>query len=131
MLLVVLRKLEYQDGVIFMTTNRPDAIDHAILSRMHIRVKYPGLSPEARVAIWTSHLETLPNSLTKHELRQLSEEKLNGRSIANCIHVASLMAGLSVGDGMEGTESGNSGNRIVLRNVREAMALSRMDDLST
>jgi len=124
---VILRKLEYQDGVVFMTTNRPHAIDHAILSRMHIKIKYPGLSAEARVAIWTSQLSSLPNSLTQNELRHLGEEKLNGRSIANSIHVASLMAGLHVGDWVEGAESSDSGNRIVLRNIREAMALTRMD----
>lgn len=110
-----------------MTTNRPHAIDSAILSRMHIRIKYPGLSPEARVAIWASHLKSLPNSLTQEELHQLGEEKFNGRLIANAIHVASLMAGLRIGEGPEASEHSESGNKIELRNIKEAIALMKID----
>jgi AAA+ superfamily predicted ATPase len=38
---VFLRLLEYYTGVLFMTTNRVDAIEPAILSRIHLTIEYP------------------------------------------------------------------------------------------
>ncbi|MCB5190201.1 AAA family ATPase [Methylobacillus arboreus] len=47
-----LRTLEYFDGLLFMTTNRPDDIDDAIISRCAAIIDYPIPGPEASVAIW-------------------------------------------------------------------------------
>lgn len=41
---VVLRKLEYFQGILFLTTNRMIDFDEAILSRIHLIVKYEDLT---------------------------------------------------------------------------------------
>ena len=91
----ILRKLEYQEGVVFMTTNRYHSIDDAILSRMHIKIHYPALNASAREKIWNSHLEKVECILPEKQIAALGEHALNGRAIANTIHLASLMAGES------------------------------------
>lgn len=47
-----LRTLEYFDGLLFMTTNRPDDIDDAIISRCAAIIDYQPPSPEDAAAIW-------------------------------------------------------------------------------
>lgn len=47
-----LRTLEYFDGLLFMTTNRPDDIDEAIISRCAAIIDYAPPSPDDAAAIW-------------------------------------------------------------------------------
>ncbi|MCB5188296.1 AAA family ATPase [Methylobacillus caricis] len=47
-----LRTLEYFDGLLFMTTNRPDDIDDAIISRCAAIINYTAPGPEDSAAIW-------------------------------------------------------------------------------
>lgn len=47
-----LRTLEYFDGLLFMTTNRPDDIDEAIVSRCAALIDYTPPSPDGAAAIW-------------------------------------------------------------------------------
>ncbi|MDR5170193.1 AAA family ATPase, partial [Methylobacillus flagellatus] len=47
-----LRTLEYFDGLLFMTTNRPDDIDDAIISRCAAIIDYAVPGPEDSAAIW-------------------------------------------------------------------------------
>lgn len=47
-----LRALEYFDGLMFMTTNRPDDIDDAIISRCAAIIHYDAPGPEDSAAIW-------------------------------------------------------------------------------
>lgn len=47
-----LRVLEYFDGLLFMTTNRPDDIDEAIISRCAAIVHYDIPEAEDRMKIW-------------------------------------------------------------------------------
>jgi len=47
-----LRTLEYFDGLLFMTTNRPDDIDEAIVSRCAAIIGYAPPSKEDAAAIW-------------------------------------------------------------------------------
>jgi hypothetical protein len=47
-----LRTLEYFDGLLFMTTNRPDDIDEAIISRCAAVISYVPPSATDAVAIW-------------------------------------------------------------------------------
>ena len=44
---VFLRKLEYCQGIMFLTTNRVSEFDIAILSRIHLMFKYNDLSKAA------------------------------------------------------------------------------------
>ena len=47
-----LRALEYFDGLLFMTTNRPDDIDDAIISRCAAIINYAPPCPADAAAIW-------------------------------------------------------------------------------
>ncbi|OAX78485.1 hypothetical protein ACJ72_07209 [Emergomyces africanus] len=53
---IFLRKLEYYEGILFLTTNRLVEFDEAILNRIHLKVKYEGLTKESRREIWTYFL---------------------------------------------------------------------------
>ncbi|KAF2258837.1 P-loop containing nucleoside triphosphate hydrolase protein [Lojkania enalia] len=48
---VFLHKLEYLDGIMFLTTNRVSEFDEAILSRIHLMLKYNELSKNTRKQI--------------------------------------------------------------------------------
>jgi SpoVK/Ycf46/Vps4 family AAA+-type ATPase len=54
---VFLRKLEYCTRILFLTTNRVSEFDDAILSRIHLLLKYENLNKDARKNIWTSFLK--------------------------------------------------------------------------
>ncbi|KAI0138555.1 P-loop containing nucleoside triphosphate hydrolase protein [Hypoxylon sp. NC0597] len=47
-----LRLLEYYRGMLFLTTNRVEAVDSAFKSRIHLTIKYPHLNAAARRQIW-------------------------------------------------------------------------------
>jgi hypothetical protein len=51
-----LRKLEYYEGILFLTTSRVKTIDEAIASRIHLALRYSSLDQNARKAIWKSFL---------------------------------------------------------------------------
>lgn len=58
MLPVFLRKLEYFQGVLFLTTNRKTDFDEAFKSRIHVTIYYPALSSKAQSAIWQRLIES-------------------------------------------------------------------------
>jgi AAA+ superfamily predicted ATPase len=45
---VFLRKLEYHQGVLFLTTNRVKAFDPAFNSRINVAIRYHDLTKDAR-----------------------------------------------------------------------------------
>lgn len=47
-----LRKIEYFQGVLFLTTNRKDDFDDAFKSRINLTITFPELSNSSRSAIW-------------------------------------------------------------------------------
>ena len=49
---VFLRKLEYFQGVMFLTTNRVKSFDDAIKSRITLALRYDSLPPATRRIIW-------------------------------------------------------------------------------
>jgi hypothetical protein len=94
---VFLRRLEYFQGVLIMTTNRKRTIDSAFDSRIHFKIHYGDLSPESRCAIWKTCLENIPANLSKSEineadLKKLANLKLNGRQIKNAMACAVSIA---------------------------------------
>ena len=54
---VCLQKLEYHQGIIFLTTNRVKDFDDAIQSRITVAMRYDPLSVATRKQVWTSSLE--------------------------------------------------------------------------
>jgi SpoVK/Ycf46/Vps4 family AAA+-type ATPase len=84
---VFLRKLEYYDGVLFLTTNRVMEFDEAILSRIHLKIKYHDLTKDARRGIWTcflsqAHTSKGPSIVKDSDLERLGSMKLNGREVS-------------------------------------------------
>jgi SpoVK/Ycf46/Vps4 family AAA+-type ATPase len=84
---VFLRKLEYYEGIMFLTTNRVARFDEAILSRTHLMLRYDVLSQDARKQVWRNFLSqaTTPfgeAEVTNKELEQLASNKFNGRQVS-------------------------------------------------
>jgi SpoVK/Ycf46/Vps4 family AAA+-type ATPase len=97
MVSVFLRRLEYFQGVLIMTTNRKRTIDPAFDSRIHFKLHYTDLSPESRSTIWKNCLDNIPSDLSQAEikdedLKQLAGLKLNGRQIKNVMACAVSIA---------------------------------------
>ncbi|KAK8103198.1 P-loop containing nucleoside triphosphate hydrolase protein [Apiospora sp. TS-2023a] len=90
---VFLRTLEYYPGMLFLTTNRGEAIDAAFQSRIHLTLHYPELSTDAKYHIWHQFLTRAgSNTLAPLEMSKLANLTLNGRQIKNIVKTASLLA---------------------------------------
>lgn len=57
--LVFLRILEYYPGILFLTTNRPGALDEAVKSRVHFALLYPQLGKAETIALFQMNIERL------------------------------------------------------------------------
>lgn len=86
--------MEYYRGILFLTTNRIGHIDDAIMSRVHLVLKYDRLDDAARRTIWTQFMDKLEQDgdtftvdrRAKKYLLEVSESELtswNGREIRN------------------------------------------------
>ncbi|KAJ5991642.1 hypothetical protein N7522_011849 [Penicillium canescens] len=94
---VFLRKLEYYRGILFLTSNRGIQFDDAILSRIHLIIKYKDLSREFRRSLWSTFLTRArtvqgPAMIEEHDLRRLESLDLNGREIKNIAAIAHALA---------------------------------------
>ena len=83
---VILRKLEYLKGIMFLTTNRVSQFDQAILSRIHFMLRYESLNENARKKIWGQFLARATThygdaDVKDDELKHLVSGKLNGRQV--------------------------------------------------
>ena len=84
---VFLRQLEQYDGILFLTTNRLQTFDGAILSRIHTSLKYSELKKEDRKAVWrffVGKAKTTHGSpaCSEQTLDGLAEKKMNGREVS-------------------------------------------------
>ncbi|KAK0727449.1 hypothetical protein B0T26DRAFT_747775 [Lasiosphaeria miniovina] len=119
---VFLRVLEYYDGLLFLTTNRPGALDEAFKSRIHLKLHYPRLGQKQTMEIWDMNMTRLqkiekercrknpaarPLQITRKSILRFAEEVFrkqkrqnpssavvlwNGRQIRNAFQVASSLA---------------------------------------
>lgn len=80
---VFLRVLEYFNGLLFLTTNRVDDIDEAIVSRCIALIKYYPPDEEARAKIWEVMNEQFNLGVDKELISQLVEifPEATGRDI--------------------------------------------------
>lgn len=80
---VFLRVLEYFNGLLFLTTNRIDDIDEAIISRCIAMVRYQYPDAEERTRIWQVMAQQFGLSLDELTLNRLSDrfESASGRDI--------------------------------------------------
>ena len=81
-----LRKLEYYEGILFLTTNRVQTFDEAMTSRIHLALPYHPLGQRARIGIWRSFLEKARTeeraaACLAKDIEQLARKKLNGREV--------------------------------------------------
>lgn len=87
-----LRLLEYQAGIIFLTTNRVVNIDEAFHSRIHIDIPYSKLDNAKRAAIWKDLArEKCSSLLADGEASALGNLPVDGRTIKNVLRLASLL----------------------------------------
>jgi len=83
---VFLRNLEYCEGIMFLTTNRVKEFDTAILSRIHVMLKYGDLTRDAGTKVWKQFIAIAKTSqgeakISDAELKLLVSSKLNGRQV--------------------------------------------------
>ena len=92
---VLLRVLEYYAGVIILTTNRVKTIDVAVISRIHLAIRYEDLRPEQMKSIFKYFLDQLePDDIQdRRTIDEFVDEfghiyGLNGRQIRNVVSAA-------------------------------------------
>jgi len=86
-----LRLLDYYQGILFLTTNRAEVLDHAVRSRVMLRLDYPDLDQAARTVIWATMFESAGLTITEGTLHDLAEAVLNGRQIRNLTRLARIL----------------------------------------
>ncbi|KAI1077367.1 P-loop containing nucleoside triphosphate hydrolase protein [Whalleya microplaca] len=94
----LLSAVEYFEGVLFLTTNRFEAIDSAFKSRIHLSIAYQPLSLDGKKQLWQDFItrayakEHLPPWVTKRFLDKVAEAPVNGREIRNIVRMAHALA---------------------------------------
>ena len=124
MTLVLLRVLEYYDGILILTTNRLKTFDIAVQSRVNFAIKYKDLDDKQKKAIYKTFIEQLTddNTTDKQQLlgwldddEQTEEyggspfKELNGRQIRNVLFSAASIA------------QGDSDKRLKLEHIRKIL----------
>jgi len=79
----------------FLTTNRVAQFDKAILSRIHVMLRYGDLSKAAGKKIWelffkTSNTSQGPPRISDEELKRLVNSKLNGRQVRDLYGICTI-----------------------------------------
>ena len=88
---IFLRLLDYYRGLLFLTTNRPDALDDAILSRIMLRLDYPDLDACTRANVWRTMFDMAGLELQECSFEELGLLALNGRQIRNITRLAKIL----------------------------------------
>lgn len=92
--------LEYHAGVLFLTTNRGDLVDDAILSRCAARIPYDIPSSEDQKRIWAILAAANDLWLPLAVIDQIvaAYPNLSGRDIKNLLKLAALRASETEGE---------------------------------
>ncbi|KAI1270666.1 hypothetical protein F5Y18DRAFT_434937 [Xylariaceae sp. FL1019] len=96
MVSVLLRVLEYYEGILILTTNRMKSLDIAVQSRIHLAVKFADLTGDQTLRIYESFLTQLDNKglvtgykdIMKWVKAHGRKFEFNGRQIRNVISTA-------------------------------------------
>lgn len=99
---VLLRQLEYFQGVLIITTNRILSIDYAVQSRINYAINFRDLSKEEIEQVWGTFYKQLnaDNSASRDELEKwfnetgmddLHNASFTGRDIRNLFTTAQLL----------------------------------------
>ncbi|KAF5699493.1 P-loop containing protein [Fusarium mundagurra] len=94
---LLLRILEYFEGILFLTTNRVETIDSAFMSRIHLALSYPPLSQEAKSQLWETWITRAgegqsPSWMGEQLLDSFSRFDVNGRDIKNITLLGQALA---------------------------------------
>ena len=91
---VFLRVLEYHTSMMFLTTNRPDTVDDAVLSRCIARIDYEPPNKEDQIKIWNVLSTTSKITLANNIIEEFVDKfpKCSGRDIKNLLKLANLRA---------------------------------------
>ncbi|KAJ3141968.1 hypothetical protein HK100_004756 [Physocladia obscura] len=94
MVCVMLRLLEYHEGILFLTTNRVLEFDPALESRVTVALRYDHLDPSAREQVWRNLIGKLSGIQVSEDINyaKLAETVLNGRQIKNAVRLALALA---------------------------------------
>ena len=87
---IFLRMLDYYEGLLFLTTNRPEVLDAAVKSRVMLRLDYPDLDAAARADVWRAMLAAAGLRLDG-DVADLAGHDLNGRQIRNLVRLTRIM----------------------------------------
>jgi len=93
---VLLRVLEYYEGILILTTNRIRTFDVAVQSRIHLAVKYEDLTKEQTKKIYFNFLNQLRerkciddwDDVQKWVNKDSFQYRFNGRQIRNVVSSA-------------------------------------------
>ena len=82
-----LRLMEYYNGILFLTSNRPDTIDDAIMSRVTLHIKYDLPTYEETVQLWNILSENFDMTIQTPTIEKLwaTYEPFSGRDIRNTL----------------------------------------------
>ncbi|KAL4786821.1 P-loop containing nucleoside triphosphate hydrolase protein [Aspergillus varians] len=95
---VFLRKLEYYQGILLLTSNRHDSIDPAFQSRIHFCFAYQPLGLDAREQVWSTFFARAAEAdpvvlkVSVEERKELARIELNGRQIKNVMSISQAYA---------------------------------------
>ncbi len=92
MVSIFLRLLENYQGIMFLTTNRPEHFDEAFKSRITINIGYNELNEDSRNKIWINLLKASNITLSIEDINILTKTQMNGRQIKNCIRMGQCLA---------------------------------------
>lgn len=89
---VLLRSLENFDGQLFITSNRLQHIDQAVLSRVTLAIKYDALDVEARACIWRNTLARAGVDLASLDVVALAKYEISGRELLHIVKLGLALA---------------------------------------
>ncbi|KAJ4116150.1 hypothetical protein NW768_011122 [Fusarium equiseti] len=93
-----LQVLEYYEGILFLTSNKPKEFDPAVKDRIHLEVALGEITAEDRRAIWRNLIQNIPGQADRDGIwtdgiyHNLGTLKVNGREIKNLLRMATCYA---------------------------------------
>ncbi|EEU39964.1 uncharacterized protein NECHADRAFT_39190 [Fusarium vanettenii 77-13-4] len=123
---VFLRLLEYQSGIVFLTTNRPSDFDPAFESRIHLQISFSRLDASKRELIWKLLAQKNGGcNLSPEQSKALGKLPLDGRRIKNILRLASLFAANRI----QGSSKANGDAGDLLVDNRETDVVMEFGDI--
>jgi len=82
-----LRLMEYYNGILFLTSNRPDTIDDAIISRVTLHIKYDLPTFDETVQLWNILCENFGVAIEMPTIQKIWDnyKPFSGRDIRNTL----------------------------------------------